>query len=499
MLRSLRNGVRHVRFLRRSLVGLFLLAATAGLMAYAGSLVWGALQARWSEEPGQRPSRERVFAADVVTVTPETIRPILRTFGEVRSRRTLELRSSTSGQVIWLSPDFEEGGEVEEGALLARIDPADAQSALDTARADLAEAEADLRDAERALALAADDILAAEDQARLRENALSRQQDLLDRGVGSTAAVETAELASSSARQAVLSRRQAQASAEARVDQGSTALERRRIALAEAERRLADTEIEAEFSGVLSDVGVVVGGLVSANESLGQLIDPQALEVAFRVSTPQYSRLLTETGRLVGADVTASIDILGVDLEAAGVISRESAAVGQGQTGRLLFARLEDAPGFRPGDFVSVRIQEPPLDRVVRLPAAAVDAAGTVLALGDEDRLEVAEVDVLRREGDDVIVRARGLSGREVVAERTPLLGAGIRIRPVRRGADGAAEPQPEAEMLSLDPDRRARLVAFVEANQFMPDEAKARVLTQLQEDQVPARVVERIESRMGG
>lgn len=488
-----------MRFLRRSLVGLFLVAATIGLMTFAGSLLWGALQARLSDEPGQRPARERVFAANVITIVPQTIRPVLSTFGEVRSRRTLEVRASASGQVVWLSPDFEEGGSIEAGALLARIDPADAQAALDTTRADLSEAEAELRDAQRALSLAADDILTAEDQVRLRDSALTRQQDLLERGVGSPAAVETAELSLSSARQALLSRRQAQANAEARVDQAKTMLERRRIAVAEAERRLADTQIEAEFSGVLSNVSVVEGGLVSSGENLAQLIDPGALEVTFRVSTPQYARLLTDNGQLVGADVTISIDILGVNLEAQGVISRESAAVGQGQTGRLLFARLDSAPGFRPGDFVSVRIQEPPLDRVARLPATAVDAAGTVLVVGEEERLEVATVELLRREGDDVIVRARGLAGREIVSERTPLLGAGIRIRPIRRGADGMSQPAPEPEMLSLDPDRRARLVAFVEANQFMPAEAKARVLGQLQQDMVPAQVVERIESRMGG
>lgn len=486
-----------MRFLRRSLVGLFLLAFTVGLMTYAGTLVWGALEARRSEEPGQRPARERVFAANVEEFRPETIRPVLSTFGEVRSRRTLELRASAGGLVVWLSDSFEEGGSVREGDLLARIDPANAQSALDTAQADLTEAEADLRDGERALTLAADDIAAAEDQSRLRENALSRQMDLLDRGVGSTAAVETAELALSSARQSLLSRRQAQASAESRVDQARTSLERRRIALAEAERRLADTEIEAAFSGVLSNVTVVEGGLVSAGESLGQLIDPSALEVAFRVSTPQYTRLLSESGRLIGADVIASIDILGVDLRSKGVISRESAAVGAGQTGRLLFARLDDSPGFRPGDFVSVSIEEPPIEQVARLPASAVDASGTVLAVGPDDRLVVAIVDVLRREGDDVIVRAADLAGREVVSERTPLLGAGILIRPVRRGIEDT--PASEPDMLSLDPDRRARLVAFVEANQFMPEEAKARVLAQLQEDMVPARVVERIESRMGG
>lgn len=488
-----------MRFLRRSLVGLFLLAVTAGLMAYAGSSVWGALQARWSEEPRQRPARERVFAADVLTIAPETIRPVLATFGEVRSRRTLDLRASAAGELIWLSPDFEEGGAVSAGDVIVKIDPSDAQAALDTARTDLADAEAELRDAERALSLAADEILAAADQVRLRENSLSRQRDLLERGVGSTAAVESAELTLSSAQQSLLSRRQSEANAEARIDQAKTTLERRKIALAESERRLADTVIEAEFDGVLSNVSAVEGGLVSAGENLAQLIDDEALEVSFRVSTPQYTRLLTDSGRLVGADVTVSIDILGVDLQATGTISRESAAVGEGQTGRLLFARLGAAPGFRPGDFVAVRIAEPPLDRVVRLPAAAIDAAQTVLVLGEEDRLEVAGVQLLRREGDDVIIRARGLAGREVVAERTPLLGAGIRVRPIRRGADGAAEAPEEPGMVALDPERRARLVAFIEGNQFMPAEAKARVLAQLQEERVPARVVERIESRMGG
>lgn len=468
-------------------------------MAYAGTLVYGALETRWANDPQSRPARERIFAANVIMVQPQTIAPVLRTFGEVRSRRSLELRASAGGEVIWLSESFEEGGQVTAGETLLKVDPVEAESGVATARADLSEAEGDLRDAERSLVLAADEITAAQDQARLRANALARQQDLLERGVGSTAAVETAELAASSADQAVLARRQSQASAQTRVDQSNTALERRRIALAEAERRLADTEITAGFDGVLSGVSLVEGGLVSAGESLAQLIDPSAVEVVFRVSTSQYTRLLTETGQLIGADVTASIDILGVDLEAKGKISRESAAVGEGQTGRLIFARLDSTPGFRPGDFVSVRIEEPPLERVARLPATAVDASNTVLVLGDEDRLETADVAVLRREGDDVIIRARAVNGREMISERTPLLGAGIKIRPIRRDATGAVEAPEEPEMLSLDPDRRAKLVAFVEDNQRMPAEVKTRILSQLKADLVPAQVVARIEGRMGG
>ena len=121
-----------MRFLRRSLAGVFLLAVTLGLMAYAAQMVWSALEARWAEEPRERPARERVFAVNFVEIVPETVAPVLETFGEVRSRRRLELRAQAGGEIVWLSEAFEEGGRVDAGAALLRIDPADAISARDT-------------------------------------------------------------------------------------------------------------------------------------------------------------------------------------------------------------------------------------------------------------------------------------------------------------------------------------------------------------------------------
>jgi multidrug efflux pump subunit AcrA (membrane-fusion protein) len=486
-----------MRFLRRSLTGLFLLAVTAGLLAWAAISVIGAIEERRARDGAGPPAEERVFAANVITVTPGDIAPVLTVVGEVRSRRTLEVRAATGGAVMSLSPNFEEGGTVAAGEVLMTIDPADAEAALAVARADLAEAEAALADAERTLALARDELAAAEEQEALRDRALVRARDLAGRGVGTEAAVEAAELAASQAVQATLSRRSALAQAETRLDQARIALERRRIGLADAERALANTRIVAGFAGVLSGVSAVEGGRVSANERLADLIDPAALEVSFRLSTTQYAQLVDEAGRLVPATIEAVLDVFGADLTAQGTITRESGAVGEGQTGRLLFASLEGAAGFRPGDFVTVRITEPVLRGVALLPATAIDGAGTVLALGPDDRLEVVPVTLLRRQGDDVIVEVGALAGREVVAERSPFLGGGIRVRPIRPGAASAAPQEPE--MLELTPERRAALIAFVEANDQMPAEAKARVLDQLNSDRVPAQVVARIESRMGG
>jgi hypothetical protein len=175
-----------------------------------------------------------------------------------------------------------------------------------------------------------------------------------------------------------------------------------------------------------------------------------------------------------------------------------SGAAGDGQTGRLVYARLDAAPGFKPGDFVTVSVTEPPVERVVRIAASALGSDGTVLVLGEEDRLEALPVELVRRQGDDVLIRGAGLAGREVVTARTPLLGAGIRVRPLRLDANAQIAPA-EPDLIELTEDRRAKLVAFVEGNSRMPEEARKRLLAQLSERAVPAQLVTRIETRMGG
>ena len=484
-----------MQFLRRSLVGIFLLALTLSLFAWAGFTVSSAVQERMNAEPRSFPQRERVLSVNVVAVTPERIEPQLTAFGELNSTNTFALRALTSGTVLELSPNFVDGGRVQTGELLVKIDPRDAQSSRDRIDADLRDAEAELRDADRALILERDELTAAAEQVTLRQQALTRQRDLAARGVGTAAAVENAELALSGANQAVLSRRQAEAQAQARLDQAATRLDRARLNLADADRALNDTEITAPFSGTLSDVTISQGLRVTANERLGELIDKDNLEVAFRLSTAQYARLIGDDGILMSAPVVVELEAQGLSLTAQGQITRESASVGEGQTGRLLFARLENASGLRAGDFVTIRVTEPALRGVALVPATAIGANDSALMLDAENRLTEVPVDVLRRQGNDVIIRAPALYGQSIVAERSPLLGAGIAVQPIDPNAQ-AVVPEP-FEMVTLDADRRARLITFVEESQ-MPPPVKTRILDQLAQDEVPSDVVTRLEDRMG-
>ena len=576
-----------MRFFSRSLIGLFMIALTVGLLTLGGNTIYTAFQDRWSKEVKKRPARERVFSTDVMIAKLTDIEPTINSFGEIRSNRTLELRAPSGGNVIMLSESFEEGGVVRKGELLLKIDPADAQTAVDVARADLAEAEVQLTDARGSLQLAEDElsvdvananlvesevqlaeaigslelaegeVISAQEQLDLKKRAYDRQKNLRKRGVVTDSSLETAELSVSSAKQVLLSRQQAVKKAKLQLEQSGNVVNRRqlnltdaglsqkeaiqkaklkleqsgnivnrrklnltdaqlsrresiqkaklkleqsgnfvnrvKLNLADAERLLKDTELYAEFDGRLAEVNVTSGGLVNNNERLAKLIDPNDLEVSFRVSTAQYNFLSEKNKLSIGRPVEVALDIMGADLKVNGTLTRESASVVEGASGRLLFAKLNKPLGLRPGDFVSVSVKEPMLKDVFVMPASAVSGNDTILLVNAEDRLEEMKVQLLRRQGENIVIRSDALEGKEIVSKATQLLGKGIKIKPIRAKAAGE-EVFSGPEMIELDEERRARLIATVTANAYIPKNVKKKILKALSKKKVRADMVERIE-----
>ena len=485
-----------MRFLGRGLIGLLLFSLALGLLGLAGNTIKIAVQDRVNKEPRAQKMRERTFTVKVVPAEITSMKPTMNAFGEIQSRKTLDLRMAAGGQIQELSTNFVEGGSITIGELLIRLDDSNYQSAVDLAENNLIDAENEVSESGRNLSFSKEELAAAEEQEQLRLRALKRQQDLVKRGVGTAAALENAELAASAATQAVLSRKAAVDQAKNRGAQAETRLVRAELALNDAKRKLEDTALYAEFSGLLSGVSLVKGGIVSANERLGQLIDPEVLEVSFKISTQQYTRLLDDNGDLIKAPVSIALTNTDQGLTADGVIIRDSASVAKGQTGRQVYAKLTKSVGFKPGDFVAVKVEEPTLNWVVALPATALDASNSVLLLGEGERLEEAQVKLMRRQGNEVIVRSRDLTGKEIVAQRTPVLGAGIKVKPIRSGEENKVA---EVEMLELTEERRAKLISAIETNGYIPQSAKERIIGQRTQPKVPADVVARIESRMGG
>ena len=159
-----------MRFLRRGLSGLFLIFLTLALLVMAGQTLREAVQDRLSREARMPEARERLFSVNVVAAEAQDVIPVLTAYGQVQSRRTLEIRAATGGAVLQIAPEFVEGGSVREGQVLVRIDPAAAQDALARTQADARDATAEARDAAVALDLARAELVAAEDQVADRKS-----------------------------------------------------------------------------------------------------------------------------------------------------------------------------------------------------------------------------------------------------------------------------------------------------------------------------------------
>lgn len=425
-----------MRFLFRSLSGLFITFLTFGLLFLAGFQLWQAVVAR-GDGGMPRGQAEPVYTARLIAVTPGVVQPVMQVFGTVESRRRLQLRAGAAGRIVYLDPAMQEGGQVEAGQLLVRTDPTSAQAALDSQLAARDDAEATLRDARRNVQVSVEDLAAAERQAELRQAALDRHESLAERGLGISSEREAAELAVSTADQTVVAARANLAAAESAVTVAQNALRRAEIALAEARRDLADTETRAGFAGRVTAVTAVEGSLVSLNEQLAEIIDPAALEVQIPLSLDQFLRLVADGEVLEERRASVIMDGSAGRLTAEARLDRAAASVAEGSAGRVVYASvLTGAETLRPGDFVTVEIAEPLIANAALIPSAAVGSDGAVLVADETGRLSAMQVRVLRRQGDDVIIDVPAvLDKARIVAERAPQLGAGIRVR------DAAAAP----------------------------------------------------------
>ena len=89
-----------MRFMSRSLLAIVILSLTLGLLALAAGRIISTVSERNAREDRQRPQKEREFTVNVATIKLESASPVIAAYGEVSSRRSLELRSATSGTLI---------------------------------------------------------------------------------------------------------------------------------------------------------------------------------------------------------------------------------------------------------------------------------------------------------------------------------------------------------------------------------------------------------------
>ncbi len=407
---------------------------------FAGSLMAAYLI---GSRPEARPSppSEKVRPVRVIPARFESIRPDLLVYGEIVSGREAEIRAMVAGRLIYLDPGYRTGAYVEEGRRLATVDPFEYEIAVRQQLADLNEARAKLQELHGELGAERQLLMLYGEQIKLRQRDVDRIMNLLKKSQMSEKAYDDAKLALNLASQQRLQGKQTIEALVARIDQQRAVVERRQAELDRAEHDLADTNIAAPFGGFLQDIVVATGKRVAVGEGIGRLIDADGLEVRFELPNADYSRLVGTTAGsldsmisrpLAETEIRISWRLGATAYTYVGLIERVGAEIDSTTGGVILYARITAGPIgiLRPGAFVEVLVPDAIYENVIVLPAKAVSDDGIIYVVEDT-RLVARKIEIVRKFGDKIYVRADVPALTAIVAEQFSAIGPGIRVTPM--------------------------------------------------------------------
>jgi membrane fusion protein (multidrug efflux system) len=371
---------------------------------------------------------------------------------------TVEIRARVPGVLEEVL--FKEGTEIRQGQTLFVIQRDEYRAALETARAQLAKAQADLtraRDAsviDRARAQLAqrqaDLEKARQDVARYRPLAEARaipQQDLDTSVAQEKVAVAGVDVSVAMLRDTELIQRTQIQLAEAAVEAG-------KAAVIQADLNLGYTTIQSPINGIIGKVMVDRGNLVGKSEptllATVSTVDP--IYVDFPVAEADYLRLaarmrLDSQGRAQGP--RPALELFLTDdrpFPHKGHVVFVDRAV-DARTGTIGVRAEFPNPDrlIRPGQFARVRGVIEQRAVAVLVPQLAVQeqqGAKTVLVVEGGDKVALRPVKVDERIGDFYVVTDGLKPGERVVVEGLQRVRPGMQVKPVAKPSEPpAAKP----------------------------------------------------------
>ena len=357
-------------------------------------------------------ARERPIEVEVAAVTERaagTQAAVLNASGYVTARRRATVSSKVTGKVIEVN--VEEGMDVREGQVLARLDDSTLQAALRLYRAQLEAARRQIPESEVRLA-----------QARVM---LRRQEQLFQQGLNTPNDIDNAKAEVDSLVARIASAQEQVKVAESQIAMQQTAIE--------------DTIIRAPFSGVAISKDAQAGEMVSpvsagggfTRTGISTIVDMKSLEIEVDVNESYINRVRT------GQPVSAVLDAYPDWQIPANVITLVPTADRQKATVlvRIGFQKLD--PRILPDMGVKVTFLREAEARDVQVaqsvtlvPQAAVqkDGESSFVFVVRQDTVERRAIKTAGTDGDRLEVVAGLKGGDQVVISPPPALSEGMLI-----------------------------------------------------------------------
>lgn len=384
-------------------------------------------------EPPRMPKAERAYNVRSAVVTLADVRPTITLYGNTVAGREVDIRALVAGRVIETSADLREGGLVDQGGELLKIDPLDYETELKQTQAQVDEARSKIKEYQASINIAQSSLAYARRQVELAQKDIERAEPLVARGA-------TSEKTLDDRRQVLLQRQQAADQLDnevavwnARIAQQEAVAERLEAQIGRARQRLKETELKAPFAAYVSDVAAQVGRMLSVNDKVATLIDRDRVDVRFTLTDEQYGRIVSSDGDLRGRDIDVQWRLGTTTFTYAATVERVGARISAASGGVEVYARVKnprEPQDLRPGAFVTIEVPDATFKNVVVVPSTALYEGDKVYVIKDE-RLTGRPVEVVGAEGKKLLVRGSLQNGEHVLTSRISTPGDGVRVNEV--------------------------------------------------------------------
>ncbi|HEC7033823.1 TPA: multidrug efflux RND transporter periplasmic adaptor subunit AcrA [Salmonella enterica subsp. enterica serovar Oranienburg] len=368
------------------------LTPLAVVLMLSGSLALTGCDDKQDQQGGQQ-----MPEVGVVTLKTEPLQITTELPGRTVAYRIAEVRPQVSG--IILKRNFVEGSDIEAGVSLYQIDPATYQATYDSAKGDLAKAQA---------------------AANIAELTVKRYQKLLG----------TQYISKQEYDQALADAQQATAAVVA----AKAAVETARI-------NLAYTKVTSPISGRIGKSSVTEGALVQNGQASAlatvQQLDPIYVDVT--QSSNDFLRLKQElaNGSLKQENGKAKVDLVtsdGIKFPQSGTLEFSDVTVDQ-TTGSITLRAIFPNPDHTllPGMFVRARLQEGTKPTALLVPQQGVTRTprgdATVLVVGADNKVETRQIFASQAIGDKWLVTDGLKAGDRVVVSGLQKVRPGAQVK----------------------------------------------------------------------
>ncbi|MEB5973562.1 efflux RND transporter periplasmic adaptor subunit [Pantoea dispersa] len=385
------------------------LAPLAAAVMLTGSFLLTGCDDNKSQQAAQQQPPE----VGVVTLKNEPLKITTELPGRTSAFRVAEVRPQVSG--IILKRNFVEGSDIKAGESLYQIDPATYQAAYDSAKGDLAQAQAN---------------------ARVAQLTVNRYKPLLGTKYISQ---QDYDNAAATAAQTAAAVQAAQANVES------------------ARINLAYTKVTSPISGRIGKSSVTEGALVSNGQTTAlatvQQLDPMYVDVT--QSSDDFLRLRgeLESGQLKQVDGKANVTLLmenGSAYSQPGTLEFSDVTVDE-TTGSITLRAIFPNPDHRllPGMFVRARLDEGTNPTALLVPQTGVTRTPTgeasAMVVGADNKVEVRKITANQAFGDKWLVTEGLKEGDRVITVGIQRAKPGAQVTPQEVKDDAKAAPESQS------------------------------------------------------